>query len=121
MMEKKDFKFSIHLSEEEYEQLQEIKEENAGIKNNHDVYKILINSYFNHDEAQLHELRNLKLQLSILLEVVGQLMFESNGFKNKNGLPISEITLGADYIGVQNAKKRVLKKIRDVQQRKASH
>lgn len=120
-MQNRKNEFRIFLNQKEAEELEKIRNENPGLQTNHDIYKTLVNSYLTKNDKQLHELRQLKLDVNTLLEILGQLMLEGVGFKNKQGTSIFEVNMGSKFVGVLSARKKVLNRIQEAQQKRASH
>lgn len=132
IQEKNKYYFRSALTEEDIEKLNEIKKENPNFSNNHELFKFLLNLY-GKDEREslkelrefekdyLHELRELKLNQNTLLEVIGELMVNATGFRNSKGIPISDIDMGTDFIGIMQARKKAKGRIEAQQQKNASH
>ena len=97
MTRKKEFR--TQLSDEEWKLINEIREKNPAIKTAHDVLVLFV-----HDHLACKNLQTL-------MEVTGELMVKGRGFQDDNGLPITNVQVGSQYISIKSAKQKVKKEI----------
>ncbi|EEQ67926.1 hypothetical protein LBJG_00354 [Lactobacillus jensenii 1153] len=111
MTRKKEFR--TQLSDEEWKLINEIREKNPAIKTAHDVLVLFVHDHLacKNLQTELKDLKNINFNLQTLMEVTGELMVKGRGFQDDNGLPITNVQVGSQYISIKSAKQKVKKEI----------
>lgn len=109
----------FRLDKENMIAFDQIKKENPSIVSNKAVVLFLIHYYLDNQNKLKERLNKLAINQQINQELLGELMYSANGFKDKNGLPIVEVKTGAEFAGVTSARQKVLNRIKEAREEKS--
>ena len=107
--------FRVRLSDEEFEFLNQIKENDPKVKNNHDLFALLMLDHLNLDSIRARRLRNIDLNVQTLVELTGELAFKGRGFQDDNGLPITNVQVGSEFLSIKSAREKAKKRLEEQQ------
>lgn len=121
MVRQKEFR--AQLNDEEWEFLNTIREQNPAIKTAHDIFVLFVNEHNTCHQLknELQTLRNINLNTQATNEILGELMLKGVGFRDANNLPVTEVKIGSQYLGIKSAKKKIKEEIESRQINKYWH
>src|SRR5699024_9700994 len=70
---------------------------------------------------ELQTLRNINLNTQATNEILGELMLKGVGFRDANNLPVTEVKIGSQYLGIKSAKNKIKEEIESRQINKYWH
>lgn len=107
--------FRVRLSDKEFEFLKQIKENDPKVKNNHDLFALLMLDHLNLKSLRASKLQNIDLNVQTLVELTGELAFKGRGFQDDNGLPVTNVQVGSEFISIKSAREKAMKRLEEQQ------
>lgn len=107
--------FRVRLSDGEFEFLNQIKENDPKIKNNHDLFALLMLDHLNLESFRASRLKNIDLNVQTFVELTGELAFKGRGFQDDNGLPITNVQVGSEFLSIKSAREKAKKRLEEQQ------